>query len=151
MQNRRGQESFQDTSTFFYDVLSFIPLLLCTSNFSSTCNPVLAGYKRGEGIVRGGEKSSLKRKSFVDEDFLYGHMSCPRSTSRPLEKILLDFLGKRRRRNRVEEIVFRLTIIVMHVLLHSWIACLGKMRNARTNGIRCRILDLSSCNTNEND
>lgn len=106
MQNRRGQESFQDTSTFFYDVLSFIPLLLCTSNFSSTCNPVLASYKRGEGIVRGGEKSSLKRKSFVDEDFLYGHMSCPRSTSRPLEKILLDFLGKRRRRNRVEGVPF---------------------------------------------
>ena len=78
-----------------------------TLHFSSTCNPVLAGYKRGEGIVRGGEKkSSLKRKSFVDEDSLYGHMSCPRSTSRPLEKILLDFLGKRRRRNRVEGVPF---------------------------------------------
>lgn len=42
----------------------------------------------------------------MDEDFLYGHMSCPRSTSRPLEKILLDFLGKRRRRNRVEGVPF---------------------------------------------
>lgn len=48
----------------------------------------------------------MKRKSFVDEDFLYGHMSCPRSTSRPLEKILLDFLSKRRRRNRVEGVPF---------------------------------------------
>lgn len=46
-----GERSCQNTKTF-YDVLPFIPLPLlhCTSNSSSSCNPILAGIKEAREL-----------------------------------------------------------------------------------------------------